>query len=97
MPMTLSVSKSGNDLRVWATNTGDNIILIERMVLEVNQSHWIFIREGGFFDFEIGGGRLEQGLGQLKFKMSYPSATKAKVTAEFMEVRKRANTPLTNL
>lgn len=97
MPLSLSVNKYGDDVLVYASNPGPDIVLIERMILEINQNHWLFIREGGFFDFYIGGGRLEQNLTHLKFRIKYPSATKAKATAEFIEVTERAETPLVNL
>lgn len=97
MPLSLSVFKSGDNVLVYASNSGPDIVLIERMILEINQSHWIFIREGGYFDFYIGGGRLEQGLTHLKFKIKYPTATKAKATAEFIEVTEREQTSTVTL
>ena len=49
-----------------------------------------FIRDGGFFDFEIGGERIEPGLTQLKFRRAIPDSGTAMAQAEYLEVTERA-------
>lgn len=84
---------SGSDILVYAQNQGRNIIIIKRMVLCLRSNGGqtlLYIREGGFFDFEIGGERLEQGLTQLKFRITNTTAQHARVQAEHIEITGRA-------
>ncbi len=96
-PLILRIYKSGNDILVYAQNNTKNIILIKRLILCINyeyHSTLIYVREGGFFDFYIGGERLEQGTTQLKFRISAPSALSARVEAEYVEVTSRSTSCL---
>lgn len=98
--LKMTVTKSGNDVLVYARNQGKNIILIKRALLciEYNGSATIlYIREGGYFDFYIGGERVEQGLTQLKFRINAPNAVRAQVEAEYIEITGRSVSTCTSL
>lgn len=95
-PLRLTVGKSGGNVTVFASNTGRNIIFIKRMLLRMEQggsTTTLYIREGGFFDFTIGGERLEQGSGQLKFSINY-AALRAEASAEYIETTGRSRSAL---
>lgn len=91
--LLLTVTKSGDEVLVYAANKCPNIIIIKRMLLCL-QYNWgysvLYIREGGFFDFYVGGERLEQGWTHLKFRISSPSAQKAQAEAEYIEITGRS-------
>lgn len=97
-PLILSVTKSGNDVLLYAQNNGRNILFIKRMLLRMEygsgSSTTLYIREGGFFDFYIGGERLEQGLTHLKFRTTNASAIRGEASAEYIETTSRARSPL---
>ena len=87
-PLVLTVNKSGADILVYAKNNSPNILLIKRMLLCLQYTYGysvLYIREGGFFDFFIGGERLEQGMSHLKFRISSSNAQKAQAEAEYIE------------
>ncbi len=92
-PLVLRIYKSGGDILVYAQNNTRNIILIKRLILCINyeyHSTLIYVREGGFYDFYIGGERLEQGTTQLKFKISAPTSISARAEAEYIEITSRS-------
>lgn len=99
-PLKLSVQKSGNNVLLYAQNQSKNIILIKRALLCIEYnggSITLYIREGGSFDFFIGGERLEQGSTHLKFKISAASAVNARAEAEYIEITGRYVTSCTPL
>lgn len=92
-PLVLTVTTSRSEVLVYAQNQGRNIIFIKRMRLcfeLANSTLTWFIREGGFFDFEVGGERIEPGLSQLKFRRANPGPGTALAIAEYVEVTNRA-------
>lgn len=94
-PLVLTVKKSGNEILVYAKNNGQNILFIKRMLLclEYNSGYSVlYIREGGYFDFVVGGERVEQNLSQLKFRftISAPGPQKAQAEAEYIEATGRS-------
>ncbi len=96
-PLILRVSKPGNDVQVHAQNNGQNILIIKRMKLcleYVSGSSMLYIREGGFFDFYIGGERLEQGLAHMKFRIASPAALRGQAEAEYIEITGRSQSCL---
>lgn len=92
--LELTVTRSGTDVLVYAANRGMNILILKRMVLCLEGSggsmSLLYIREGGYFDYYVGGERLEQGLTHLKFRTSAGSAQSARVRAEYFEVTGRS-------
>ena len=92
-PLKLSVQQSGNDVLLYARNQSKNIILIKRALLCIESNGGttiLYIRDGGSFDFYIGGERLEQGSTHLKFKISAPNAVNAQAEAEYIEITGRS-------
>ncbi len=92
-PLVLRIVKSGGDILVYAQNTSKNIILIKRLLVCINYEYGsvvLFVREGGYYDFYIGGERLEQGATHLKFKISAPTAISARAEAEYIEITSRS-------
>lgn len=97
-PLKLTVKKLGDEVWVYAENKGKHIILIKRMLLcgEFDNGYsMVYIREGGGFDFEIGGARLEQGSMHLKFRINWPNVLRAQAEAEYIEIIGRCRSECT--
>lgn len=98
-PLTVSVTKSGGgEVLVYAKNNSRSIIFIKRMLLRMEWggggATTLYIREGGFFDFFIGGERLEQGTTHLKFRTGPNSAVRGEASAEYIEATSRSRSEL---
>ena len=90
-PLTLRLVKSGGDILVYANNYGQNIVVIKRLLL---CREWSgggrtinYLREP---DFIVGGEKVEQNSGQLKYRASAAGVVKARAQAEYIEITGRS-------
>jgi hypothetical protein len=98
MAIQLSVSQSGGKLRVYASNNGAHVAIIDHIVLSIewDGSSWHIWKYQD--DFYFGSGRVDTGWAGLMFEMNYSSGpAKAHATADYFEVDQTVKSPKTNI
>jgi hypothetical protein len=94
MAITVSVSQFGGKLRVYASNNGDHVAIIDHIILSVdwNASSWHTWHYQD--DFYFGSGRVDTGWGGLMVEMNYSGGTaKVHATAHYWEVNQSVKSP----
>ncbi len=85
--LTLTVAKSGSELRVYAGNSGDHTLIIDHIVLSIEADGWSWHTWKYQDDFYFGSGRVGTGWSGLMFTFNYSSGpAKAHATAEYFAV-----------
>jgi hypothetical protein len=94
MAIQLSVSQSSGKLRVYAGNNGNNVAIIDHIVLAIEAETWGWYIWKYQDDFYFGDGRVSTGWVGLMFTMNYSSGSaEAHATADYWEVDKRVKSP----
>jgi hypothetical protein len=98
MAITLSVSQSGGKLRVYASNNGDAVAIIDHIILSVdwNGSSWHTWHYQD--DFYFGSGRVPTGWFGRIVEMNYSGGTaQAHAKAAYWEVDQNAASPTVDI
>ena len=97
-PFRISLSKSGNEVLVYASATGCGIYLLQRIVVctqSAGSTICRFFRPGGFFDFEVGGAQIEPNITILKARVPAPASPfEAYADGHYIRIDRRATTPV---
>lgn len=98
MAIQLSVTQSGGKLRVYAGNNGNNVAIIDHIVLSIEGNGWSWHIFKYQDDFYFGSGRVSTGWVGLMFEMNYSSGSaKAHATADYFEVDQTVKSPKVNI
>jgi hypothetical protein len=98
MAIQLSVSQSGGKLRVYASNNGPYVSIIDHISLRIDGDSWTWIIFKYQDDFYFGSGRVGTGWGGLMFEMNYSNGpAQAQAKADYWDVDKAAASPVKNL
>ena len=97
MALQLSVTQSGGKLRVYANNSGGNVVIIDNIIVSVDWDGFYWLTWHYQDDFYLGSGRVPTGV-DLMVVMDYAGGpAKVHATASFWEVDQTVESPTINV